>query len=164
MLVVLSKPYSLRWLTFFLLPMQLLERPQNDRCSGALSLPDFPAASVVSGDTTAAYPGFSSVPCGVDELERGIWYSFIPEMTGRYKAILRKYSFDAGLSLFSGNCDSLTCLASREFCRFPGNQYTYCNIDINWNAAAGTTYYFLVHGTDRFSDAGSFEFVVQVRM
>jgi len=138
-----------------------LERPQNDNCAGATSLPNFVAETIVAGDTTSAYPGYSSVQCGVKDSERALWYSFVPETTGLYKATVRKYRFEAGLSLFSGSCDSLTCLVSRGYCKL---FYSYCDISLSWNAVDGMNYYLLVHGTDSFSDAGPFEILVQVRI
>ena len=61
--------------------------------------------------------------------------------------------YDTRLSLFSGECGSLTCVTENDdACSNPS---TCCLSTINWNSEDGTTYYILVHGFS--ANAGLYE-------
>lgn len=117
-----------------------------------------PGKNVVTDDSTLAVPLFSNTDCEVDRTARGLWYSFTPTETGDYTAAISNYDFVAGLSMFTGSCSSLQCQDFEDDVLAALGYYR--DFDLSWKGSAGTTYYFLVHGSD-FDEYGTFELSIE---
>jgi len=83
--------------------------------------------------------------CGGSDLVRGIWHKISGTgKTMRISVCNDETDFDARLSLFSGSCDGLSCVANtRSRCAEQN--------EILVTTEVGQTYYLLVHGPDSFS-------------
>ncbi len=103
----------------------------------------------VSGTTVDA-PQVSTA-CGNVTSTRGVWY----ELEGSGNTIILSTcdpntTFDARISIFTGECDSLTCEAfTTSSCRDLTEE------PFQFNTVAGVKYSLLVHGTSQ-TDVGSF--------
>lgn len=86
--------------------------PSNDQCVNAIPLGSIPAN--VSGTTVDAT--FENVtPCGSNGA--GVWYSFIGDGSTISTSTCDNRGFDTVISVFTGDCFSLTCLeVNDDFC------------------------------------------------
>ena len=127
----------------------------NDFCEDAIEF--VPGDSLVTSSTLTAT--FDSVDqCdGVENTAAGVWYRV--EGTGKnIRASLchAETTFNSALSLFSGNCTYLDCVAARDDspeCGTAGASF------VSWISTPGITYYLLVHGSS--SRSGTFGLSVE---
>ena len=137
---------------------------QNDLCQDALAVE---INTVTSGSTLGATSDLSNLP-GNTEADKvcfdedydpymafGVWYTITAPSCGKveinYGAAevnmcegMGSASYDAALSIYSGSCGDLTCVAGGDDigCTFAsGTRFSF-------NAQSGNTYYILVHGYD----------------
>jgi hypothetical protein len=127
--------------------------PSDDFCQDATPINSLPATIV--GNLATATP--DGTPCGAVGAGIGRWYT-VSSVTQRNLTASICDSplglWDGAISVFCGNnCDGLVCVAADagDFCAFNPAPVTWC-------AAAGQTYWILVHavGGD-FSAGGAYE-------
>src|ERR1043166_6183584 len=117
-----------------------VEAPTNDLCSGAIPLEAGVPYTVnnlnatEAGDPTNCVAGFA----------RGIWFAYQPAVTGLIGVGTCGSTFNTGLAVFQGPCNSLTNVA----CNDDGGAVCSSSdrASLNFTGAAGTTYYFLAGG------------------
>ena len=107
----------------------------------------------LSGTTLGAADDPENDSCGNSNAP-GVWYSVVGNGQAMRALTCGEGSqYDTRLSLFSGECGSLTCVTENDdACSNPS---TCCLSIINWNSEDGTTYYILVHGFS--ANAGLYE-------
>ncbi|MCG2720926.1 MAG: hypothetical protein L6290_02765 [Thermodesulfovibrionales bacterium] len=116
-------------------------QPANDLCADAIAVN---VPSVTAGTTTAST--FDDVGmCGTSNTNTspGVWYKVVgtgnPITATTCPASGGSASYDSKISVFSGNCGSLTCIdGNDDFCVFQSS--------VTWNSDLGTVYSILVHG------------------
>ena len=72
-------------------------------------------------------------------------------IVARYEAWVRDNTWDAVLSIFSGDCGSLTCLGFEEQCFVILPVFPFvvnCDFGLSFTGIAGQTYYLAVSGQD----------------
>ena len=101
---------------------------------------------------TASLPLFSSDACNVHPESRVNWFEFNPTETATYEALVRDNTWDAVLSIFSGDdCETMTCLGFEEQCFVILPVFPFivnCDFGLSFTAIAGQTYYLAVSGQD----------------
>ena len=121
--------------------------PPNDRCTYPLPLS---APAAVVGTTLEATPD-SVEPCGADVTGPGVWY--MVQGTGgtlRVTTCTSVTDFDTKISVYCGDCASLTCVAGNDDdaqCDEQGSS------TVAWCSQPGATYLVLIHGHE---SGGSF--------
>jgi hypothetical protein len=125
----------------------------NEECALATDISSSLPYSI-NTDNTGAYPGFSDQDCDVDATARGLWYAVTPTSNFILEVSIANQAFPAGISVFTGTCGSLTCLAKTSY-------YSFWEYSLQFAAASATTYYILISGED-FFDFGTFDISVQV--
>ncbi|KAL3938381.1 MAG: hypothetical protein SGBAC_006700 [Bacillariaceae sp.] len=127
---------------------------ENDFCTTAESV-TFP--SLVNGTTVGARLDGSNL-CDVGGSSRqspGVWYMGMVQEDALLIASLCNQgtsNFDTVLQVFSGSCESLTCIASNDdFEEVCGRRSL-----VSWNATAAELYYILVSGFES-NDAGDIQ-------
>ena len=110
----------------------------NDVCQTAIHLE--PNASVY-GSTLSASFEYGYGPCGSasEVVGNGVWYSTVGNGVPYTASTSRKTNFDTQITIFSGNCRHLACVAGND--QGCGDQSL-----VTWNTVNGTVYYILVHG------------------
>jgi hypothetical protein len=108
-------------------------------CASPMSLS--PSGSLVLGSTTDALVGSARV-CGDIGTSKGVWYEV--EGTGQMVTVSAcddATTFDARLSLFTGTCDNLDCVAHTS---------SSCgeSDSIQFTSMLGSMFYLFVHGPD----------------
>ena len=97
----------------FALTITSVETPSNDICSTAT--PVEPDSGMILGSTLNSTGFGSSFNCSYAETS-GVWYSLLGD--GGVYAITtcsEELNFDAALSITSGDCDDLECVATDAF-------------------------------------------------
>jgi hypothetical protein len=75
----------------------------------------------------------------------GVWYVLNPPFGGTYTINTCGSFFNTRLRVYSGTCNSLTCVTGNQ--NFAGCGVGFLtNSQVTFNAQGGTTYYILVHG------------------
>lgn len=137
--------------------------PENDSCDGAIEVTSLP---ILFKDTNkGATPDFTALAidtCGVNWNTRGVWYNFIGS-----GAIVRleyqlwsKANGYSQLSVFTGSCDKLVCVANVQ-----GKAGGGLSPDFNALAAHeflaedGVSYRILLTG-EKFDTSGDYEFKI----
>ena len=123
----------------------------NDQCPNAttIELDETIVGSTIfatpDGDVVADFctPFNSSAP--------GIWYTTVGTGT-KLQATISRNNFAAQLSVFAGNCESLTCVDGRVA------NLVYAVPPLVWNSIQGESYYILVHAVSGM--AGEFDLYV----
>jgi hypothetical protein len=113
--------------------------PSNDDIANAMAVTRLPFDSTVDTTDATTEPGEPSC----DQLTHTVWYRYTASSSGRVGVILSR----GETTVFTGAPGDLTQIAG-------------CNIEENWRAAAGTTYYIQV-GTSPFGDPGPVDVHVQ---
>ncbi len=111
-------------------------------CDGSLPV-DIGTTYVKSNITSA--PSDSVELCNGERAVRGVWHKFVGTgMTMKFSACNNGTDFDARLSLFTGSCGGLSCVAHTE---------SVCgeNDEILATTHVGMDYYLFVHGSDSVS-------------
>ena len=96
----------------------------------------------MTADNFLPVVSFTNTECDVREDLWGIFYRFTPGADATLRASLRS-SFgdvDAMLSVYTGECDSLTCQSKTAM-------QNYIDRVLTWPMKAGITYHLLVSGT-----------------
>jgi len=112
--------------------------PENAICAGALPIT---CDSTVMGDSGLSF--FTPGPtCGASPItSRGLWYTFTGDGSAVTLSTCGTADFDTKISVFSGGCDALECVAGADDapgCAENTTSMTFPTVD-------GTTYYVLVH-------------------
>jgi len=108
--------------------------PPGDECSTAIPF----CGGTISGTTTTFTPNGSYPVCGFANNSNSVWYSIVGN-GGAMPISLCGSSFDTYLSVYTGTCGALTCVASNDdFCGFQS--------EVTVPTTAGTIYYIEVKG------------------
>ncbi|MBL7941287.1 MAG: PPC domain-containing protein [Flavobacteriales bacterium] len=114
----------------------------NDPCTGAIALS---CGQTISGNTIGAASDALPAGCYVTTGAPGLWYSFVGDGQNITLSMCGS-GYDTQLSVFTGTCGGLSCVANNDdFCG-TSSQVTFLS-------SAGTTYYILVFGFDTSSGA-----------
>jgi len=119
-------------------------QPANDECAAATVIPSPTiggAATTVNGHTFGSNIDTEG-GCSTGTSKGGVWYKLTASATTTLTAstlLNTSPTFDTRLSVFTGTCGTLTCIATNN------NQVGYLS-EVNWSATSGTTYYILVDG------------------
>ncbi len=108
--------------------------PENDDCSNAAPIA---CGESVSGSTDLAT--IDDAPfCGTGVTSPGVWYALVGE-GDEVTASLCGSDYDTKLSVYTGSCGDLVCVAGNDdFCGLQSQ--------VGFVALPGETYYILVHG------------------
>lgn len=115
--------------------------PSNDDCTAAQNIS---CGSSVSGTLTGAT--IDNVPSCLSSgsAEDGVWYSFAGnDSYVTFSTCGVQTQFDSQISIYSGDCSNLTCVAANDdnpLCETNGS-----SSQISFNAYSGTTYFVRVH-------------------
>ena len=129
----------------------------NDDCGDARDISDLLPYSDFD-DSKGSFPsGLTDVKCQLDTDDRGLWYKVLnPSENKILKATFTNQEFSGKISVFlsaTGDCQSqLECVSST-------GSSSFSDRSITWAAAAGTTSFIHVSGSDR---GGVFQLVVEV--
>ena len=116
----------------------VLAMQDNDDCGGAIGLDLATGQAVVEGSTASgATADAESGDCGASTAP-GLWYSAVGN-GGAMSAGLCGSSYDTRISVFSGDCGALSCVANND---------DSCGLQsvAGWDSEDGVTYRILVHG------------------
>lgn len=132
-------------------PLFLGEPPINEVCGSAV---DLPVHSRVFGSTTGG--AVDSVPfCGTPVSAAGVWYRAIGNGERLVATTTSAFTqFDTKLSVFSGECNALVCVAGND-----DEEFGVLTSRVEWDSMDGAEYWLLVHGFG--DDAGEFELIVE---
>mmetsp|Transcript_48289 Transcript_48289/g.71569 ORF Transcript_48289/g.71569 Transcript_48289/m.71569 type:complete len:238 (-) Transcript_48289:354-1067(-) len=166
-----TKTYSMRFFSncsrFFLIGIWLLlskctfALPENNECENAIPLEpsdNLSTTSIIIGSTAEATSTNQSNFCGENFVSSpGVWYSFefttddedddtTSTIVVQVSTCTNQTDFDTALTVYSGSCLSLTCVAGQD------NDYECgTGIDVHstvaWHAEKDTRYYINVHGS-----------------
>jgi len=109
--------------------------PSNDLCADAIEIN---CGDQLEGNNAGATSSGSS-DCGVHTSNLGVWYHFVPTNGGGVTAFWTTAEFDTKMTIYSGDCDTLTCVANDD--DTTGNQ-PYIEIE----TLPETDYYIYVMG------------------
>ena len=132
--------------------VSILQVPANDEFANAVvigALP-FTASLNTSEATSVDDPGND---CLLDA--HTVWYAFTPSANVKLNANTFGSDFDTGIAVYTGTPPNLTQVA----CNDDAITGQFVNSNVNFDAAAGTTYYFMV-GSCCGSDGGNLVFRV----
>ncbi|MDA3881521.1 MAG: T9SS type A sorting domain-containing protein [Prolixibacteraceae bacterium] len=118
--------------------------PANDLCANATEIT---CGDVLEGTNIGATSS-GATSCGVESSEKGVWYHFAPSNGGGVTAFWTTADFDTKLTIYEGNCGSLSCIANND--DFGGSSQPYIEIE----TLPATDYYIYVMGYG--ANAGSF--------
>lgn len=128
--------------------------PANDEFANAVVIGTLPfTASLNTSEATAV--GDPGNDCLVDA--HTVWYQFTPSADMRINANTFGSDYDTGIAVYTGTPPTLTQIACNDDAIL--GQFVQSNV--NFDAAAGTTYYFMV-GSCCGSDGGNLVFNVNV--
>ena len=122
--------------------------PANDLCSGAISLTN----DLYYSENTASATD-DTAPC-MGTISKGVWFKFIPPLTGVTIVDTCLSGFDTKLQVFSGTCGALSCIVSNDN---NGPTCTGTRASATFSCTAGATYYICAGG------AGGASGILQVR-
>jgi hypothetical protein len=117
--------------------------PANDLCASAVVL-DLSAQNpaVVAGTNRGATVDSEAPACGTIRAP-GVWYTVAGTGGDMSASTCNAANFDSRISVFSGTCGALTCVAEND-------DADGCDVSsqVSWASLFGETYYLLVHGFD----------------
>lgn len=133
----------------------VIGQPANDACGDAQDITVSLPFSVSASNVDAVPQDFFDLPCNVAANTQRVWYEFT--LTANFIASLTvsNQDFNVVLSVFSGTCGTLNCIAGTSGSRFSDQR-------IVLPAEASTTYYIMVSGEDDASDVGNFQLDILV--
>jgi hypothetical protein len=129
--------------------------PGNDQCSNAAFLG---CESIVSGTLNGATTDNVTIPYLASATTKGVWYML--QGSDTYTSIStcsNLTNFDTQISIFTGACNNLTCIAANDDdpnCSNPNSSR------ISFNASSGVTYYVYVHGVVIQNESADFQLAV----
>jgi hypothetical protein len=118
----------------------------NDTCAAATAIS---SSATVNGSTVNTNPESGLPACGLfgsSTVSGGVWYTTTGTGGLMTASLCTGTSYNSHLSVFSGACGSLACVAGV-------NNTCGQNESISWCSTAGTTYKILVHGATGLSGA-----------
>lgn len=125
-------------------------QPANDACTGAIAIS---CGQTVTGNNTAATNDV--VPeCGLSAPRKGVWYTITG--TGGLVTLTTcsaTSNFDTQISVYSGACTALTCVASNDNDAACPNFFRRLST-VSFNTTFGTVYRIMVSG--KLGAAGTF--------
>ncbi|MBX2927623.1 MAG: T9SS type A sorting domain-containing protein [Saprospiraceae bacterium] len=125
-------------------------QPANDACTGAIAIS---CGQTVTGNNTAATNDV--VPaCGLSAPRKGVWYTITG--TGGLVTLTTcstTSNFDTQISVYSGACTALTCVASNDNDAACSNFFRRLST-VSFNTTFGTVYRIMVSG--KLGAAGTF--------
>jgi hypothetical protein len=134
--------------------VSILQIPSNDDFANAVVISALPfTTSLNTSEATAVDDPAND--CLVDA--HTVWYQFTPSANMRVNANTFGSDYDTGIAVYTGTPPSLTQIACNDDAVL--GQFVQSNV--NFDAAAGTTYYFMV-GSCCGSDGGNLVFNVDV--
>jgi len=109
----------------------------NDICALATTLS---CVTSVAGSTTDATVDDSDI-CDVTITAPGVWYTFVGDGSNTTVSLCGSTSYDSKLTVFSGSCDDLVCVAGND-------NHQGCNnsSEVSFTSLEGVEYFALVHG------------------
>ena len=111
--------------------------PANDLCANAMSIS---CGQTASGTTIGATPDNAPF-CGTSNTSPGVWYTFLGAGRSATVSTCNQANFDTKISVFSGSCGGLVCVAGNDDAAGCG-----LTSSVTFPAAPGVRYYVLVHG------------------
>ena len=122
----------------FGLSVDEFEAPPNDQCLGAISIAT-DGSEVISSTVDATVDSNLTSLCGTSITAPSLWYSVEVENAARLIASTCSFNtdFDTKLSVFSGSCGSLRCIAGNDdhSCAL----FSDLNSEVEWDATPGET-------------------------
>src|SRR5262245_47520699 len=85
-------------------------QPANDACAGAIPLTNAVPFAMSTG--TATSTGDPVPACG--PLANGVWFNFIPSLSGQVTVSCCGSSFDTVLAVYTGSCGSLASVGCND--------------------------------------------------
>lgn len=134
----------------------VIGQPANDVCGDAQDITTSLPFSVSATNVDAVPQAFSDLSCNVATNTPRVWYEFTPNANFIASLTVSNQDFNVVLSVFSGTCGSLNCIAGTSGSRFSDQRISALP------AEAGTTYYVMVSGEDDTSDVGNFQLDILV--
>jgi hypothetical protein len=127
--------------------------PSNDRCTNTTVIGSFPFSTSVNivGARNVPFESSASSCYNVDASTRGVWYQL--DGDGSCVNVTLQSNFAAGIAVYKGFCEELTCAFQSPYLQVGASNYTV-------STEAGQTYYILVGGFD--DDIGIFSLDVSV--
>ncbi|QQS28823.1 MAG: HYR domain-containing protein [Sphingobacteriales bacterium] len=122
--------------------------PSNDLVCSATSIS---CGQTLAGTTVLATNSGTgeNQTCGISQTQPGVWY--VVTGNGQYMtASLCSTAWDSKISVYSGNCSSLTCIGGVDD---NGPSCSGTSASFGWASTNGVTYYIKVHG---FSSTSAF--------
>lgn len=113
--------------------------PANDQCGGAIAISSSSYTNSQS-TTTASSTGDPTPDCFVGGFGNGVWYVFTAPTNGTLVVNTFGSSFDTGLAIYTGTCESLTQIACND------DTSGTVQSSITNSVTIGTTYYILAGG------------------
>lgn len=112
--------------------------PANDLCVNAI---EFPCNGSVTGTTLFSTSDAAPTCDGFPNTSIGVWYTFTGTGFPVTISSCGGVTWDNKISVYTGSCGALTCVAADDDDCNPGLQAL-----VDFASTAGTTYYILVHG------------------
>ncbi|MCB9213498.1 MAG: HYR domain-containing protein [Alteromonas sp.] len=112
--------------------------PANDLCANAEPIN---CGQTLMGDTSmATFDGVGT--CGTSNTAPGVWYSFTGQGGSVTLSTCNQAAYDTKISVFSGSCAALTCVAGND----DGAGCGGFTSEVTFPVTNGTNYLVLVHG------------------
>jgi hypothetical protein len=128
---------------------------ENDICAYATPIPEIGCDPVtVSGSTLDATIDDDIASCGTNISAPGIWYTVEGTGTSMKASTCDAADFDTKISVYSGSCESLECIAGND----DGPGCADFTSEVSWSSTSGEVYYILVHGFETAS--GNFDLTI----
>lgn len=140
-----------------------IEPPNNDYCANAEPMELSGGRGAIIGSTYAVFVESNVQPCSVSSAlgTRGVWYridesTLTPGSRLVASTCLPATDFSAAVSVYTGTCDELVCVATADELSICGESRS-----AEWRSAPGDSYYILVHGSGEW-ETGRFGLSVVV--
>jgi hypothetical protein len=135
--------------------VSILQVPANDDFANAVVIGALPFTDDIGNTNEATAVDDPANDCLVDG--HTVWYTFTPSVDTRINANTFGSDYDTGIAVYTGTPPSLTQIA----CNDDAITGQFVQSNLNFDAAAGTTYYFMV-GSCCGSGGGHLVFNVSV--
>jgi hypothetical protein len=136
--------------------VSILAVPANDEFANAVAISTLPFTDNLNTSEATAV-GDPANDCLVDG--HTVWYQFTPSVDMRLNANTFGSDYDTGIAVYTGTPPNLTQIT----CNDDAITGQFVQSNVNFDAAAGTTYYFMV-GSCCGSDGGNLVFRVDVSL
>jgi len=129
--------------------------PVNDNCAGAIEITTIPYSNNQIDAVAATEDGFVTT-CN-DEMNDGVWYSVEGDGSNIEITVSPSSSYDPQLGIFTGTCDSFTCVGTVDDGGSGGEE----TFSIR-NSAVGTIYYINIGHYSSSDDEPEKNFTIDV--